>query len=168
MAGDAIRTETAVAIAQNPPRPTPRRTRAASRMGECTARTTRRLEITRSAANDRSTARRSNRRVAGAIKTLEKRATKDVVVTAWPAIPSVTPRSDAMGVRRLAGSISATMKPTTPRDSEKTARQLVLSGSVLLAILATSPVTMNSHGREQHDCTDRPALLALPWRFRRA
>ena len=72
----------------------------------------------------RSTARRSNRLVTAAVKRLATRATSEVAVTAWPAAPSVTLRSDAIGVRSTAGSISATMTQTTPSERESTARPL--------------------------------------------
>ena len=42
-------------------------------------------------------------------------ATSAVAVTACPAIPSLTPRLLAIGVNRLAGRNSATIRPNTPR-----------------------------------------------------
>jgi hypothetical protein len=46
-----------------------------------------------------------------------------VAVTACPAAPSLTPRSAAIGVSRLAGRNSAVTRPNTPIAKENTPAQ---------------------------------------------
>src|SRR5688500_6805839 len=65
--------------------------------------------------------RRSTRLVAEAIRRLVRTAKMPEIEIAWPAWPSVTSRSDAMGVRRLTGMNSEAMSVDTHRVSAKTA-----------------------------------------------
>lgn len=50
-----------------------------------------------------------------------KSATAAVAVSAWPAIPSLTPSSVAIGVGRPAGRNSAVTRPNTPSAIATTA-----------------------------------------------
>lgn len=105
----------AVDIAQKPPMAIPNSRRPSRRNASESAKATIRLETICSTEKNISTQRRSILRVAVAISRPVTNATSAVAVTACPAIPSLTPRLLAIGVNRLAGRNSATIRPNTPR-----------------------------------------------------
>jgi len=71
-------------------------------------------------------------------------AKMEVAVTAWPVIPSVTPRSLAMGVSIPTGRNSAMISPATPSAIETIAFQAGIGASAAAK-------------RESAGTTDRPA-----------
>lgn len=75
------------------------------------------LEIICKTEKNISTQRRSIFRVAVVISSPVTNATSAVAVTACPAMPSLTPRLAAIGVNKLAGRNSATIRPNTPSAS---------------------------------------------------
>jgi hypothetical protein len=91
------------------------------------AKATIRLETICRTEKNISTQRRSIFLVAGVISNPVASATSAVAVTACPAIPSLTPRLAAIGVNRLAGRNSATIRPKTPNASAYTARHAGLA-----------------------------------------
>jgi len=112
-------------IDQNPPRATPSITRAASSRARLPAVAASTLDSTSRALRASMTWRRSRRRVSSGSDGAATAPTRAVAVTAWPAAPSLTPRSVAMAVSRLAGRNSAMTRPKTPIVSEATAGQWV-------------------------------------------
>ena len=75
------------------------------------------LEIICKTEKNISTQRRSIFRGAVVISSPVPNATSAVAGTACPAMPSLTPRLAAIGVNKLAGRNSATIRPNTPSAS---------------------------------------------------
>nr|VUD31995.1 Uncharacterised protein [Raoultella sp. NCTC 9187] len=107
----------AVDIDQNPPMAIPSSRRPRSKNSSEGAKATIMLEMICSTEKNISTQRRSIFLVAGVMSSPVTSATSAVAVTACPAIPSLTPRLVAIGVNRLAGRNSATIRPKTPSAS---------------------------------------------------
>ena len=107
----------AVDIDQKPPMAIPSSRRPSSKNSSEPAKATIMLEIICKTEKNISTQRRSIFRVAVVISSPVTNATSAVAVTACPAIPSLTPRLAAIGVNKLAGRNSATIRPNTPSAS---------------------------------------------------
>src|SRR5205809_2244307 len=108
---------------QNPPRDMPRTTRPSRTTLKPGASATIKLDNANKSDNDRTTVLRLSLRVKNAIKRLVTTARMEVAVTAWPASPSLMPRSFAIGVSMPAGKNSAIIKPETPMVRAQTAFQ---------------------------------------------
>ncbi|MEY9587670.1 hypothetical protein ABIA15_006491 [Sinorhizobium fredii] len=133
------RSAIAAIIDQKPPSPMPRTTRATSSMVRLVANAASRLERISARVKLQSTSRRSNPRVMIAIVGAAMAPTTAVAVTACPAVPSLIPRSAAIGVSTLAGRNSAVTRPNTPSASEMTPAQAgSLRSSVASATRGTS------------------------------
>lgn len=114
---------------QKPPRAMPSATRATSSVGRLLARAERAFDSTSITVKASITHRRSMRRVSSGSEGAATAATSAVTVTAWPAAPSLTRRSLAIAVSRLAGRNSAVTRPNTPSAMEATAVQRASVGS---------------------------------------
>ena len=121
------RSAIAADIAQKPPSATPSTTRASRSSDSDEAKVASRFETMSNAVSIHITSLRSRRRVMMAIVGAAMAPTTAVAVTACPASPSLTPRSRAIGVSRLAGRNSAVTRPKTPSARDTTAPQ---AGSV--------------------------------------
>jgi hypothetical protein len=108
----------APAIDQKPPSPIPKSTRASRRVVSPVAVAARMLDRTSSSVSVHSTSLRSMFLVKIASVSPAMPPTIAVAVTVWPAAPSVTLRSFAIRVSRLAGRNSAVTRPNTP-ETEK-------------------------------------------------
>src|SRR5207249_11920022 len=109
---------------QNPPRDMPRTTRPNRTTLKPGASATIKLDNANKIDSERRTVLRLSLRVKNAIKRLVTTARIEVAVTAWPASPSLIPRSFAIGVSMPAGRNSAIIKPQTPMVRDQTAFQL--------------------------------------------
>lgn len=112
------------------------------------------LDSTSSSVKAIMTIRRSMRRVSSGSDGAATAATSAVTVTAWPAAPSLTRRSLAMAVSRLAGKNSAVTRPKTPRAMDATAAQRASVGSgaewgVGVASAATAPVGASRQAEQE-------------------
>src|SRR4051812_18310437 len=117
----------AVARAQNPPMTTPRRALAAMRTAKFGAMAMSTSEASITPVRPTRTYRLSKRAANVAMNRLVATAKRPETEIACPAMPTVAPRSWAIGVRRLTGMNSAAMRRATHIAIDPTAPQVLAS-----------------------------------------
>jgi hypothetical protein len=128
--GGTIRAAIAAAIAQTPPSAIPRRTRPISATVKFGASPTIKLETNKRNERLTRTVLRFKYRVKYGVNKLAMTANTEVTVTVKPAVPSLTWKSNAIGVNRLGGRNSATIRPATAKAIAHTAPQDGFIGTV--------------------------------------